>query len=128
MLHLALWTLLLVWLFDGLALLVAPRQVISVLRDVITQYGGVRRGWAVTSALGIALLWLPASFSFQPLWLAVACAMLAKGLFIGLAPARWRDPLVAWSLSREAIDYRFWGLGLCTLALLLWQGLRTMTP
>ena len=46
-------------------------------------------------------------------------AMLAKGGFFLLSNDEIRQSVLQWGLSREALDYRFWGLGLCTLSLLL---------
>jgi hypothetical protein len=49
--------------------------------------------------------------------------MMAKGLFLAAAPAVWRDRVIGWFLAREDVDYRFWGLGLCALAMLLLHAL-----
>lgn len=119
MLHALLGTLSLIWIVDGLALLAAPRGVMALLKQYIQQQQGVSRWWAVTSGLGAALLWVPMSASHQPLWVVVGLLMLLKGLFLGLAPERWRASVITWCLSREDVDYRFWGLGLCMLAVLL---------
>lgn len=115
-----------VWVLDGLALLANPRGLITLLGDLVERHGHRRRWWAVTSGLGLPLLWLPTTFPYRPLWFAVACLMVAKGLFLGLAPERWHRPLLAWCLSREDVDYRFWGLGLCALGIVLWHSLGTM--
>lgn len=112
-------TLVLIWLMDGLALLAAPRGVMTLLQRYVRQQQGVSRWWSVTSGLGAALLWIPLTASHQPLWVMVGGLMLLKGLFLGLAPERWRTPVIIWCLSREDVDYRFWGLGLCMLAILL---------
>jgi len=40
-----------------------------------------------------------------------------------LGPTELRARLLEWCLSREDVDYRFWGLGLCALALLLLHAL-----
>ena len=46
-------------------------------------------------------------------------AMLAKGGFFLLSNDETRQSVLQWGLSREAVDYRFWGLGLCALSVLL---------
>lgn len=60
---------------------------------------------------------------FRLLWIVTGLCMVIKGFFLWLAPERLRGPLVGWCMTREDIDYRFWGLGLCTLAVLLLHGL-----
>jgi hypothetical protein len=42
-----------------------------------------------------------------------------KGGFLSIGRPYWRGPVIAWCVSREDVDYRFWGLGLCALAVLL---------
>ena len=126
MLHALLLTLCAVWLLDGVALLAHPRGVITALRQFVEVQGGVQRWWALTSGLGLVLFWLPAAFPHRSWWILVGSLMLAKGAFLGTAPDRWRSPVLAWCLTREEVDYRFWGLGLCTLAIVLGQNLATM--
>lgn len=117
-----------IWAIDGLALVCTPRPVIGLLRHYLDQGDGFARWWGLTGLIGLALLGLPDTFRFQPLWWFVGGAMVIKGVFIGLAPETWRKPAVAWSLSREDVDYRLWGLALCTLALLLGSGLGALGP
>ncbi len=119
MLHALLATLVLIWTMDGIALLAAPRSMITLLQQYVHQQHGVSRWWAVTNGLGAALLWVPMTAAHQPLWVVVGGMMLLKGLFLGLAPERWRIRVITWCLLREDVDYRFWGLGLCMLAILL---------
>ncbi|MBX9692017.1 MAG: hypothetical protein K2Z81_06510, partial [Cyanobacteria bacterium] len=59
----------------------------------------------------------------HPLWVMTATVMLVKGLFFALGPITWRTRLVEWCLNREEVDYRFVGIGLCTLAVLLLHAL-----
>jgi hypothetical protein len=54
--------------------------------------------------------------------------MIVKGLFLLAGPPPWREPVIAWCLSREAVDYRFVGLGLVALALLLFRTLGWLAP
>jgi hypothetical protein len=46
-----------------------------------------------------------------------------KSSLLAWGPAPWRESLLNWCFSREAIDYRFIGLGLCALAVLLLHAL-----
>jgi hypothetical protein len=111
------------WLVDGLALLMVPRFVIDHVRTAI-QITAVLRPWQLFSvAVGTVLFWAGIGLRYQPLWICAAGVMVCKGLFLAFASAQKHDQLVAWSLGREDVDYRFWGLGLCTLALLLLHAL-----
>ena len=49
--------------------------------------------------------------------------MIAKGLFLWLGPIALRERVITWCAAREDVDYRLWGLGLCTLAVLLLHAL-----
>ena len=49
--------------------------------------------------------------------------MMIKSLFLLTSPPSWRRLTLEWCLTREEVDYRFWGLGLCTLAILLLHAL-----
>jgi hypothetical protein len=111
------------WLADGISLLAIPRFVIERVRVAI-QAQLVLWPWQLLSSiagliLGIAAFDLP----YQPLWLVCGGGMILKGLFIAFGPEPWRDRALIWSLGREDVDYRFWGLGLCTLALMLLHAL-----
>jgi hypothetical protein len=111
------------WLADGISLLAAPRFVIERVRAAI-QAQLVLWPWHLLSAaagavLGVAGLDLP----YQPLWFLCAGGMILKGLFLALGPEPWRGRALVWSLGREEVDYRFWGLALCTLAVLLLHAL-----
>jgi uncharacterized protein YjeT (DUF2065 family) len=128
MLHEILVMLAVIWVIDGVALVFTPRTMIDLLRDYLDRGGGLARWWGITGLMGLALLILPSTFRFQPLWLIVGGAMAGKGLFVGFAPETWRKLAVTWSLSREDVDYRLWGLALCTLALLLGSGLGIFGP
>ncbi|MGH7208122.1 MAG: hypothetical protein ACREIL_01925 [Nitrospiraceae bacterium] len=112
-----------VWMADGLALLLAPRQVITRLREVLTLSPVVLRMEGVAACLGILLLLGTEGLHYQPLWLITGTAMVMKGVFLAVGPEQWRQWVVGWCLEREDVDYRFWGLGLCALAVLLLQAL-----
>lgn len=65
------------------------------------------------------LLISASDLAYHGLWIAVGLLMIAGGGVFWFAPARWRHTLLDWCLDREDLDYRFWGLGQCALALLL---------
>ena len=111
------------WLADGVVLVAVPRFIIDQVRTAI-QIKTAFWPWQLFAVVaGIVLFWGGLELRYQPLWICAAGGMVCKGLFLSFAPAPWRDRLVAWSLGREDVDYRFWGLGLCTLALLLLHAL-----
>lgn len=112
-----------VWMADGLALLLAPRHVVTRLREVLTLSPAMLRLEGVAACLGILLLLGTEGLHYQPLWMITGAAMVMKGVFLAVGPAQWRQWVVGWCLEREDVDYRFWGLGLCALALLLLQAL-----
>ena len=112
-----------IWLADGLALVLAPRFVIERLREVIRQQPGIWTWQWLSVVAGIVLLVAALRLRYQPLWMLTALSMLAKGIFLALGPKTWRSRLVEWCLNREEVDYRFVGIGLCTLAALLLHAL-----
>lgn len=112
-----------VWFADGVSLLIAPRAVIDKVREAAENSPGIFRWQIVTVIAGLALLILGWQLTYRPLWIITSLGMVAKGLFLWLGPAELRGRLVAWCIAREDVDYRFWGLGLCTLAVLLLHAL-----
>ena len=105
-----------VWAADGILLLMAPRKMMGLVRDLTTDNPDVFR-WQI---LLLALGW---NLSYQPLWSVMALAMIVKGLFLLLAAPELRNHIVIWCLTREDVDYRFIGIGLCALAILLLHAL-----
>lgn len=112
-----------VWMADGLALLVAPRHVVSRMRDMLALSPSMLRWEALAACLGLVLFVGAEGLRYQPLWMFTGTAMLVKSLLLAVGPSRWRQGLLDWCLRRDDVDYRFWGLGLCTLALLLLHAL-----
>jgi len=112
-----------IWLTDGIALLIAPSAVIAQVRLAIAQMPGFFRWQVVVIAAGLVLLLLGQDLAYQPLWTVTALGMMVKGWLLWLGPAGWRARLVDWCLTREEVDYRLWGLGLCALAVLLLHAL-----
>lgn len=112
-----------IWLADGLSLLLVPRFVVERLREVIRQQPTIWTWQWLSVVAGAVLLVAALPLRYQPLWILTALAMLTKGLFLALGPESWRSRLVGWCLNREDVDYRFVGIGLCTLAALLLHAL-----
>ena len=112
-----------IWLADGISLLLAPRFVVERLREVIRQQPTIWTWQWLSIVAGAVLLIAALPLRYQPLWVLTALAMLIKGLFLALGPKIWRSCLVEWCLNREDVDYRFVGIGLCTLAALLLHAL-----
>ena len=111
------------WLADGMALLVAPRYIITQVREVVERSPAILR-WEFLAIIGGVFLFFAApEFPYQSLWMVTAGSMVAKGAFLSIGPHSWRGPVIDWCVSREDIDYRFWGLGLCMLAVLLLHAL-----
>lgn len=111
------------WMADGLALLSAPLLVIRRLQDSLQQSPHVLRWQALGIGLGIILLLWSPRLAYQPLWWLTGAAMITKSGFLLWGPAAWRMPLLHWCFTREAVDYRFFGLWLCLLAVLLLHAL-----
>ncbi len=112
-----------VWAADGLSLLLAPRHVVTRVREVLAISPAVLRWEALATCLGIVLIVSTKELRYQPLWIITGIAIIVKGLFLATGPEPWRRRILEWCLTREDIDYRFWGLGLCALALLLLDAL-----
>jgi len=108
---------------DGVALLLAPRHVITRLREVLTLSPAMLRLEGVAACLGILLLLGTEGLHYQPLWMITGAAMMMKGVFLAVGPEQWKQWVVGWCLGREDVDFRFWGLGLWNLALLLLRAL-----
>ena len=112
-----------IWMADGLALLVAPNHVIARVREVLSLSPRMLRWEGVAASLGILLVIGAQGLHYQLLWTITGLTMLAKGVFLALGPDQWRQYVLEWCLRREDVDYRFWGLGLCMLAILLLHAL-----
>lgn len=112
-----------IWLTDGLALLIAPRFIITQVRELLQQSPAILR-WELLAIIGgLFLLFIAQDLRYRWLWMTTAGGMIAKGVFLSIGPPSWRTPAIDWCVGREDIDYRFWGLGLCTLATLLLHAL-----
>jgi len=107
------------WMADGLVLIVAPERMIATLRQSIIVAPGILKWSGLAGLLGLVLLVVTQGIAYQPLWVVVGLSMVAKGIFLYAGSDLWRLRLVKWCLEREPVDYRIWGLGLCTLSILL---------
>jgi len=112
-----------IWMADGLALLIAPLLVIRRLQDSLAENPQMLRWEAIGVALGLMLVLWSTPLPYQPLWWVTGGAMILKGGFMTWGPAEWRTPILSWCFAREAVDYRFVGLWLCMLAVLLLHAL-----
>ena len=108
---------------DGVALIFWPQRVIGTLRQSLIVAPGFLRWGGLAALLGIFLLFGTREIAYQPLWVFVGMSMIAKGIFLYGGSDRLRLRVVKWCLEREAVDYRIWGLGLCTLSVLLLDAL-----
>ena len=107
------------WMADGLALLVAPLRMIALLKESLVSSPSIMKWSGLSVVLGVILLSQGGGLPYNSLWLITGLAMLGKGIFFLWASDEQRSVVLLWCLKREAVDYRFWGLGLCTLSLLL---------
>ena len=112
-----------IWLADGLALLSFPLLVIRKVQESLQQNPHLLRWQAIGMCLGAFLIVASAELPYQPLWWITGAAMGIKSGLLAWGPTTWRASLLNWCFSREAIDYRFIGLGLCALAVLLLHAL-----
>ena len=107
------------WMADGLALLVAPLRTVALVSQALSASRSHATWSGVTMAAGLVLFLQASDLTYQGLWVVAGLAMLAKGGFLLWSGDDTRHAVLAWCLSRDAVDYRFLGLGLCTLSLLL---------
>ena len=112
-----------IWLADGLSLLIAPRFVVERVRETLRGNPSLWIWQLVSVVAGIVLLVGTLDFRYQPLWTITSASMMTKGLFLAWGSPAWRSIVIEWCLHREDVDYRFFGLGLCTLAVLLLHAL-----
>ena len=107
-----------IWLADGMALLVAPRYIITQVLELLQQSPAILR-WELLAIIGgVFLLFAVQGLPYQWLWMVTAEGMIAKGAFLSIGMHSWRGPVIDWCVGRENVDYRFWGLGHCALAVL----------
>ena len=108
---------------DGVALIFSPERVVATVRQSLVASPGFLRWGGVAAILGVLLLTGTRGIAYQPLWILVGLSMIAKGVFLYAGSDLWRLRIVKWCLEREPVDYRIWGLGLCTLSVLLLDAL-----
>ncbi len=108
---------------DGVALIVAPERMIATLRQSVIASPGFIKWGGFAAILGILLIIGSWNKPYQPIWVVVGCSMIAKGMFLYAGSDLWRLRVVKWCLEREPVDYRIWGLVLCSLSVLLLDAL-----
>ena len=108
-----------IWPDDGIALLVAPRYIITQVRELLPQSPAILQWELIAIFGGVFLFFAAPELPYQWLWMVTAGDMIAKGGFLSIGTHSWRGSVIDWCGGREDIDYRFWGLGLCALAVLL---------
>jgi hypothetical protein len=112
-----------VWLADGVALLTAPRVVMNRVREIVLNKPELFRWQSLAVVAGLALLILGFDLPHALLWIMAGIGMMVKGLLLWLGPATLREQVLEWCVTRDNVDYRIWGLGLCILAVLLLHAL-----
>lgn len=113
---------------DGIALLAIPRWTIDRVREALHDSPNILRWEGVSILAGLALIMLSLDLLYQPLWAIVGLSMMLKGIFLWIGPEETRRTVMNWCLIREEVDYRFWGLTLCLLAVLLFHALGWIPP
>lgn len=93
------------------------------IRQALVASPLLRRWSGLTLVAGMILLLEASDLTYQGLWMFIGVAMVVKGGFLLLSNEDTCRSVLQWCLSREAVDYRFWGLGLCALSMLLIQAL-----
>ena len=111
------------WLADGVALLIAPRFIMNAVRAAIHTNTALWPWQLFAMLAGGLLLWAGLDMPYRTLWIGTAAGMMVKGIYLAAAPADSRDRVIGWVLARDDVDFRFWGLGLCALAVLLLHAL-----
>jgi hypothetical protein len=112
-----------IWLADGVALLIAPRFIVEQAQELLRQSPWILRWELLAIVGGLFLFFAAQDLPYQWLWMVTAGGMISKGTFLSIAPPSWRGPAITWCVGRDDIDYRFCGLALCALALLLLHAL-----
>ncbi len=113
---------------DGVVLLVAPLWVVGRMKHLLSSSPAITKWSGVTLVAGLILIVAAPDLDYQVLWVVMGVAMIAKGGWLLLAHDDTRHAVLQWSLSREATDYRFAGLVLCALSLLLIHALGGVEP
>ncbi len=113
---------------DGVALLVAPLWVVERVRHIVLASPAMSAWSGVTLVAGLVLVFAAPDLDYQVLWVVMGVAMMAKGGFLLLASDDTCQAVLRWCVSREAVDYRFVGLVLCVLSLLLLHALVGVGP
>ena len=115
-----------VWFSIGLGLVIAPAWAIVILErlasDELRQFVLIQVGMVISLILVIGT----GGLVFRPVWIAVGCLGLAKGLFLIGAPLGRREAFLGWWFKRPFWEYRAWGLVLVSLATALAYGVSAL--
>lgn len=93
--------------------------MIGQIRQTLVASPLPRRWSGLTLVAGMILLLDASDLTSQGLWMVIGVAMAVKGGFLLLSNEGTCRSALQWCVSREAVDDRFWGLGLCALSMLL---------
>ena len=85
-----------IWLADGMALLVAPRYIITQVRELLQQSPAILRWELVAIIGGVFLFFAAQELPYQWLWMVTAGGMIAKGAFLSIGTHSWRGPVIDW--------------------------------
>jgi hypothetical protein len=107
------------WMVDGLALVLAPRRIVAHVQEALSHSPAFLRWQSLAALLGLLLLVESQGLRYPLVWALAGGVMLIKGIFLAIGPHDLRSKALDWCLHREEVDYRLWGMGLCTLAVLL---------
>lgn len=99
-----------IWLTDGITLLIAPRFIITQVRELLQQSPSILR-WELLAIIAGAFLFFAAQdLPYRWLWMVTAGGMVAKGLFLsfGSPPGVSRSSPGALNGMTSTIDSGDW--------------------
>jgi hypothetical protein len=77
-----------IWLTDGIALLVAPRYIITQACELLRQFPTIGRWEFLAIIAGVFLFFAAQDLPYQWLWQVAAGGMVAKGTFLSIGLPR----------------------------------------
>jgi len=108
-----------VCLANSIALRVAPCYVITQARELLQQFPAILR-WELLPIIGGVFLLFARAGTALPMALDGDGRIRDhQGAFLSIETHSRRRPVIDWWVGQAGVDYRFRGLGLCTLAILL---------
>lgn len=91
--------------------------MIGQIRQPLVASPLLGRWSGVTLVAGMILLLDASDLTCRGLWMVIGVAMVVKGGFFLSSNEDTCRSALQWRVNREAVDYRFWGLGLCALSM-----------